>query len=290
MIWCLFEFRSVSIERGTLGEHSSCSCFLSLLTCLVSPLLPHKLQSVPLLPPVSGSRTGVFSDIFSCLVVSDWLSFSYCLPTALHSISEQCHRWSKITGIPSLWARVATEGVFRVDPQAISSHALGDYAREPSGGPGQNSLFLPTILPVPPTHTWIFRINLWSASPNLRAPAASPLPSPAFPPLTQMLPNEWWAWMGPGGQTPKRGEASWPLASILSTVIWQESTSCIYPHICLCLWLVIYSLPFMGSRARAHLNSSQVRLTGKEGWDTQSLQLLMFIEGYAFSSSCCHFS
>ena len=86
------------------------------------------------------------------------------------------------------------------------------------------------------------------------------------------------------------GEASWPLASVLSMVIWQESTSCIYLHICLCLWLVIYSLSFMGSRARAHLNSSQVRLTGKEGWDTQSLQLLMFIEGYAFSSSCCHFS
>lgn len=86
------------------------------------------------------------------------------------------------------------------------------------------------------------------------------------------------------------GEASWAPASIPSAVIWQESTSCIYLHICLCLWLVIYSLPFMGSGARAHLNSSQVRLTKKEGWDTQSRQLLMFIEGYAFSGSCCHFS
>jgi len=46
----------------------------------------------------------------------------------------------------------------------------------------------------------------------------------------------------------------------------------------------------MGSGARAHLNSSQVRLTKKEVWDTQSRQLLMFIEGYAFSGSCCHFS
>ena len=84
-------------------------------------------------------------------------------------------------------------------------------------------------------------------------------------------------------------EAFWPSASILSMVIWQESASYIYLHICLCLWLVFYSLPFMGSGARAHLSSSQVRLTGKEGWDTQSQQLVMFIEGYAFSS-CCHFS
>lgn len=61
------------------------------------------------------------------------------------------------------------------------------------------------------------------------------------------------------------GEASWPPASILSVVIWQPSTSCIYLHICLCLWLVIYSLPFTGSRARTHLNSPQVRLTGEEG-------------------------
>jgi hypothetical protein len=62
-----------------------------------------------------------------------------------------------------------------------------------------------------------------------------------------------------------QGEVSWPPASIPSMVIWQQSASCIYLHICLCLWLVIYSLPFMGSRARTHLNSSQVRLTGKEG-------------------------
>lgn len=65
-------------------------------------------------------------------------------------------------------------------------------------------------------------------------------------------------------------EASWPPASFLSMVIWQERTSCIYLHICLCLWLVIYSLPFPGNHARAHLNSSKVRLTGREGWDTQS--------------------
>lgn len=66
------------------------------------------------------------------------------------------------------------------------------------------------------------------------------------------------------------GEASWPPASILSMVIWQEHASCIYLHICLCLWLVIYSLPFTGNHARAHLNSFKVRLTGTEGWDTQS--------------------
>lgn len=120
MIWCPFEFRSVSIERGTLGERSSCSCVLSLLPCLVPWCHTNSNQ----FPPISCSRTGVFSDIFSCLVVCDWLSSSYCLPTALHSISEQCHRWAKITGTPSLWVWVATEGVVRVDPQAISSHTL----------------------------------------------------------------------------------------------------------------------------------------------------------------------
>lgn len=133
-------------------------------------------------------------------------------------------------------------------------------------------------------------MSFWSSSPNLKAPAAShslpwhPLPSLRCCQMDAELGYVLVAELQTGR------EASWPPASILSIVIWQGNASCIYLHICLCLWLVIYSLPFRGSRARAHLNSSQVRLTGKEGWDIQSPQLLMLIEGFAFFSSCCHFS
>ena len=142
----------------------------------------------------------------------------------------------------------------------------------PTLGRGLSGTFRAHLVGTPyssPTMLTPSHLSLWDKPleclTKLQGTCSLPTPFPGIPPLTQMLPNGWRAWMGPGGQTPSRGEASWPPASIPSAVIWQESTSCIYLHICLCLWLVIYSLPFMGSGARAHLNSSQVRLTKKEG-------------------------
>ena len=40
---------------------------------------------------------------------------------------------------------------------------------------------------------------------KLQGTCSLPTPFPGIPPLTQMLPNGWRAWMGPGGRTPSRG-------------------------------------------------------------------------------------
>lgn len=131
----------VSRERGLL-------LVLFLPVHLLCPLSPKTPISFPL---ISSSKAAVFRDIFSCLVVSDWLWCSCCLPAALYTNSEQCQK-SKITGMPSPWVRgnVATWSplcVYVVLLESIlkpfQATPWGEHSREPSGQAWSE-------LPVPP--------------------------------------------------------------------------------------------------------------------------------------------
>lgn len=91
MVWCLFEFRSGGVQRKRPPARAFSPC---------SPALSSGAPKTPIsFPLISSSKPAVFRDIFSCLVVSDWLWSSCCLRAALYTNSEQCQK-SKIIGMP----------------------------------------------------------------------------------------------------------------------------------------------------------------------------------------------
>lgn len=143
MVWCLFEFRSGGVQRKRPPARAFSPC---------SPALSSGAPKTPIsFPLISSSKPAVFRDIFSCLVVSDWLWSSCCLRAALYTNSEQCQK-SKIRGMPSPWVRrkVATWSplcVYAVLLESIlksfQATPWGEHSREPSGQAWSE-------LPVPP--------------------------------------------------------------------------------------------------------------------------------------------
>lgn len=142
----------------------------------------------------------------------------------------------------------------------------------PTLGRGLSGTFRAHLVGTPyssPTMLTPSHLSLWDKPleclTKLQGTCSLPTPFPGIPPLTQMLPNGWragWSWWPNSKQ---RGRYPGPCQHSDPGSNLAGKHQPVYLHICLCLWLVIYSLPFMGSGARAHLNSSQVRLTKKEG-------------------------